>query len=68
MLWVAGTQKNRLNETHVNETVLLNTQNKYQDWWIRKYSQFYAQNFGLSRSTSYAQSTKHLVLFNIMIL
>ena len=30
--YVVGTQKNRL-----NETVLLSTQNKCLNWWIRKY-------------------------------
>ena len=37
---VVGTQKNRL-----NETILLNTQNKCLNWWIRRYSQFYTQCF-----------------------
>ena len=33
-----GTQKNRL-----NETVLLGTQNKCLNRWVRKYSKFHAQ-------------------------
>ena len=45
MIWtyVVGTQKNRL-----NETVLLITQNKCLNCWVRKYLQYYSQNFGLS--------------------
>ena len=35
-----GTQKNRL-----NETVLLSTQNKCSNGWIRKYLQFCLSNF-----------------------
>ena len=38
--YVVGTQKNRL-----DETVLLSTQNTCLNWWIRKYSQFYANYF-----------------------
>ena len=41
---VVGTQKNRL-----NETVLLSTQNIY----VRKYAQFYAENFCLSKPLVY---------------
>ena len=37
-----GTQKNRL-----HETVLLSTQNKCLNWWIRKYLQFYAHFFSI---------------------
>ena len=39
-----GTQKNRL-----NETVLLSTQNMCLNWWVRKYLQFNAQQFCLSK-------------------
>ena len=39
-----GTQKNRL-----NETVLLSTQNMCLNSWVRKYLQFYAQQFCLSK-------------------
>ena len=38
-----GTQKN-----HLNEMVLLSTQNICYKLWIRKYSQFYSKNFCLS--------------------
>ena len=38
-----GTQKNRL-----NETVLFHTQNTCLNWWVRKYSQFYAKFFRLT--------------------
>ena len=38
--YIVGTQKNRL-----NEMVLLSTQNLCFNWWIRKYSQFYAHFF-----------------------
>ena len=41
--YVVGNQKN-----HLNEMVLLSTQNKCLNQWIRKYSQFYSQKFGLS--------------------
>ena len=41
---VVGTQKNC-----PNETVLLSTQNICSKWWIRKYLQFYAQKFCLSK-------------------
>ena len=34
-----GTQKNRL-----DDTVLLSTQNICQNWWVRKYLKFYAEN------------------------
>ena len=54
-----GTQKNCLNETvlyvvgiqknHLNETILLSTQNICSNWWIRKYLQFYTQNFCLAK-------------------
>ena len=37
-----GTQKNRL-----HETVLLSTQNKCLNWWIRKYLQCYAHFFSI---------------------
>ena len=40
-----GTQKNRLNETG-----LLSTQNICLTLWARKYLQFYAENFCLSKS------------------
>ena len=45
---VVGTKKN-----HLNEAVLLITQNKCLNWWLRKYSQFYAQKnvFKIVRST-----------------
>ena len=43
--YVADTQKNRL-----IETVLLSTQNICQKLWVRKYLQFYAENFCLSTS------------------
>ena len=39
-----GTQKNRL-----NETVLLSTQNICFKLWVRKYLQFYAEKFCLSK-------------------
>ena len=39
-----GTQKNRL-----NQTVLLSTLNICQKLWVRKYLQFYAENFCLSK-------------------
>ena len=39
-IYFVGTQKNCL-----NETVLLRTQNMCLNWWIWKWSQFYAQNF-----------------------
>ena len=39
-----GTQKNRL-----NETVLLSTQNICYNRWVRKYLQFYTENFCLSK-------------------
>ena len=39
-----GSQKN-----HPNETVLLSTQNICQNLWVRKYSQFYAEIFCLSK-------------------
>ena len=41
--YVVGAQKNCL-----NETVLLSTQNKCLNLWLRKYSQFYAQDFCVS--------------------
>ena len=40
---VVGTQKN-----HLNETVLLSTQNTCLNGWIRKLSHFYADNFCLT--------------------
>ena len=43
ILYVVGTQKNRL-----NQRVLLSTQNICLNCWIRKYLQFYAQNFSLT--------------------
>ena len=43
--YVVDTQKNRL-----HETVLLSTQNICQKLWVRKYLQFYADNFCLSKS------------------
>ena len=39
-----GTQKNRL-----NETVLLSIQTICLNWWVRKYLQFYAEYFCLSK-------------------
>ena len=39
-----GTQKN-----HLNEMVLLSTENICQKLWVRKYLQFYAENFCLSK-------------------
>ena len=45
--YVVGTQKNRL-----NETVLLSTQNICSKLWIKKYLQFYAENFCLSKPVS----------------
>ena len=42
--YVVGTQKN-----HLNKTVLLSTQNICSNWLIRIYSQFYTQNFCLSK-------------------
>ena len=42
-----GTQKN-----HLNEAVLLSTQNICQKLWVRKYLQFYAENFCLSKPVS----------------
>ena len=41
--YVVGAQKNWL-----NETVLLRTQNKCSNLWIRKYSQLHAQKFFIS--------------------
>ena len=41
--YVVGSQKNCL-----DETVLLSTQTTCLNWWIRKYSQFYAQKFCLT--------------------
>ena len=38
--YVVGTQKNRL-----NDTVLLSTLNICEKLWVRKYLQFYAENF-----------------------
>ena len=42
-LYVAGTQKNRL-----NETVLLSTQNTCLNKWVRKLLKFYANKIPLS--------------------
>ena len=42
--YVVGTQKNRL-----NETVLLSTQNICKKLWVRKYLQFYAEYFCISK-------------------
>ena len=42
-IYVVGTQKN-----HLKETVLLGTQNISFKLWVRKYLQFYAENFCLS--------------------
>ena len=42
--YVVGTQKNRL-----NETVLFTTQSIYLKLLVRKYIQFYAENFCLSK-------------------
>ena len=42
--YVVGTQKN-----HLNETVLLSTQNICLKIWVRKYLQFYAEKFCLSK-------------------
>ena len=39
-----GTQKN-----HLNETVLLSTENICKKLWVRKYLQSYAENFYLSK-------------------
>ena len=41
--YVVGTQKN-----HLNEMVLLSTQNIYLDCWVRKQLQFYSQKFCLT--------------------
>ena len=41
-MYVVGTQKNRL-----NEMILLTTQNKCLNWWVRIYSQFCTLNFCL---------------------
>ena len=46
--YVVGTQKNRL-----NETILLSTQNKCLNWWVRKYLQFYAENFSSSKPVTW---------------
>ena len=35
------------------ESVLLSIQNKFLNWWIRKYSHFYAQNFCSPGSMTY---------------
>ena len=43
-----GTEKNRL-----NKTVLLSTQNIYYELWLRKYLQFYADFFCLSKPMIY---------------
>ena len=48
--YVVGTQKNCL-----VETVLLSTQNKCWNWWVGKYSQFYAEILRLSRPMQHAQ-------------
>ena len=42
--YVMGTQKN-----HLNETVLLSTQNICKKIWVRKYLLFYAENVCLSK-------------------
>ena len=47
-MYVVGTQKN-----HLNETVLLSTQNISFNWWVRKYLQFYTQKFCLSKPVKY---------------
>ena len=44
-----GAQKNRL-----NETVLLSTQNICEKLWVRKYLQFHADNFCLSKPVLFA--------------
>ena len=49
--YVVGTQKNCL-----NEIVLLSTQNICLKVWVRKYLQFYAELFCLSKPVGYACS------------
>ena len=44
--YVVGTQKN-----HLDETVLLSTQNACVNGWARKYLQFYVQKAPLSKPT-----------------
>ena len=50
-----GTQKNRQ-----NETVLSSPQNKCGKWWIKNYSQIYAELFCLSWHTTYDRARMEL--------
>ena len=50
-----GTQKNRQ-----NETVLSSPHNKCGKWWIKNYSQFYAELFCLSWHTTYDRARMEL--------
>ena len=59
MLWVL--KKNRL-----NETVLLSTQNMSSSCWIRKYLQFYAQKFCLSKHMSKGGATTGSVCVKLL--
>ena len=58
--YVMGTQKNRL-----NETVLLSTQNICSSWWIRKYLNFYAQKFCLSKPTKGLSSLLQIIFVHL---
>ena len=42
---------------HLNEKVLLKIQNICLNWWVRKYLQFYTENFCLSKPVAYAINT-----------
>ena len=56
-----GTQKDRL-----NETVLLSTQNIVKIDRVRKYLQFYAENFCLSKPVIKAIQMKKSTLYMVL--
>ena len=58
--YVVGTQKKRL-----NETVLLSTQNKSWNWWIRKYLQAYTETFFFHQSGNMDEHMKFRCLSHI---
>ena len=55
MLFVVGTQKNHLNET-------VRTQNICKTLWVRKYLQFYAEKFCLTKPMKVKQIEKRKAL------
>ena len=49
LVWIFFLTSNVFIRTLVNETFFLSTQNICSNWWVRKYLQFYAKKFCLSK-------------------